>query len=318
MKILVTGGAGFIGSNIVEQLLSMDNLETVRVIDNLSTGKIENIEPFFNHPKFEFIQADITDYDACLNACQGMDAVCHQAALGSVPRSISNPINTNNVNVNGFLNMLYSCVSLNIKTFVFASSSSTYGNNTDSVKTEERTGTLLSPYAVTKAANELYASVFSSVYNMKCTGLRYFNVFGPRQNPEGPYAAVIPLFINAALENKQPTINGDGSTSRDFTFVSNVVQANISALLNTSKENRYDIFNIACGKSTSLLELWSIIKQLTQTEVTAIHGPERQGDIKNSLANIDKAAKTLNYQPYENLTEQLEKTIAFYKKKITA
>lgn len=308
---LVTGGAGFIGSNIVEYLLKY-GAKTVRVLDNFSTGTLHNIEEFQSNPAFEVIEGDIRDLDVCRKAVKDVDYVTHQAALGSVPRSINDPVTTNEVNVNGFLNMLVASRDANIKRFVYAASSSTYGDHPDLPKIEENIGNPLSPYAVTKYVNELYASVFSRTYDFHTIGLRYFNVFGPKQNPKGPYAAVIPVFIKAALRGEPPTINGDGETSRDFTFVENAVQANVKALL-TEEIFQNEVINIAFGESTTLNNLWELIAKAIGIDLAANYGEERQGDVKHSLASIKKAFDKIGYKPQISVGEGLGLSIEWYR-----
>jgi UDP-N-acetylglucosamine/UDP-N-acetylgalactosamine 4-epimerase len=297
-KFLITGGAGFIGSNLVEYLLKY-NAGHVRVLDNLSNGYFENIKSFIGLPNFEFIEGDIRDIETCKLALDGIHYVSHQAALGSVPRSINDPILTSEVNISGFLNILTAAKDQStVKRMVYAASSSTYGDSQILPKTENVIGKPLSPYAVTKLVNEIYAEVFSKVYGFHTIGLRYFNVFGPNQSPDNPYAAVIPLFIKAAGEGKSPIIFGDGETSRDFTFVENVVQANIKSLLKNDILNEPIILNIACGRRTSLNDLWKVIARLSDVEeIRPEYLPERRGDIKDSLADITKAAQYLNYDP---------------------
>ncbi|WP_290794797.1 SDR family oxidoreductase [Flavihumibacter sp. UBA7668] len=312
MKILVTGGAGFIGSHIVENLLVREDIEKVRVLDNFSTGHRKNLEPFFENPKFSLIEGDIRSVEDCEKAVEGVDAVCHQAALGSVPRSIQDPITSHNVNVNGFLNILEAVRKFGVKKMVYASSSSVYGDLADSPKVEERTGKLLSPYAATKMANELYAEVYAKTYGIQLVGFRYFNVFGPRQDPNGPYAAVIPLFIKAALEGTSPKINGDGSITRDFTYISNVVKANLNAMLNLQNPN-HKVFNVACGSSTSLNELWSIIAKITSTSVKPEYGPVRKGDILQSLAMINSIENSIDYSNLVPVEVGLKTTVHWYK-----
>lgn len=312
MHILVTGGAGFIGSNLVEQLLLDKRVSGVRVLDNLATGSVENIQSFLSDSRFEFMQGDIRDHDTCLNACKGIDLVSHQAALGSVPRSVKDPLTTSEVNITGTLNVFTAAKDCGVKRVVYAASSSTYGDHPGLPKVEDKTGRPLSPYAVTKLVNELYADVYARLYGMELIGLRYFNIFGPRQNPAGPYAAVIPLFIKAILENKPPTINGDGSHSRDFTYVDNAVQANILSLFTGKKEAVNQVYNIACGEQTSLNELFEELKKEAGSKLEANHGPERQGDVKHSLADISKAERLLGYDPFVSVKEGLARTLEWY------
>ncbi len=305
-SFLVTGGAGFIGSHIVEYLLKK-GAGKVRVLDNFSTGSVENIALFSDLAAFELMEGDIRNPDTCQQAVEDMDFVIHQAALGSVPRSINDPVTTNDVNINGFLNMLVAARDKGVQRMIYAASSSTYGDNSSLPKIEEKIGNPLSPYAVTKYVNELYASVFSRTYGFHTIGLRYFNVFGPRQNPKGPYAAVIPLFIKAALNEEAPLINGDGETGRDFTFVENVVQANIRALF--SSVRKHEVANVAFGNMTTLNDLWKMISSNLGVNIPAQHGPERTGDIKHSLASIEKAKKLFGYHPVINIHDGLEKTV---------
>ncbi len=307
---LITGGAGFIGSNIVEYLL-LKEAGKVRVLDNLSTGFAENLEPFVNHPSFEMVKGDIRDFETCSKAMENIDYVLHQAALGSVPRSINDPINTNDNNVTGFLNVLVAARDAKVKRMVYAASSSTYGDHKGLPKVEEEIGNPLSPYAVSKYINELYASVFSRTYGFHTIGLRYFNVFGPRQNPKGPYAAVIPLFIQSALKNKPASINGDGTISRDFTFIENTVQANIQALF--ANINQHDVVNVACGEATSLNDLWKMICKNLNIELDPIYAPARTGDIQHSLASIEKAQKIFGYNPAIKISTGLKSTIEWAK-----
>jgi UDP-N-acetylglucosamine 4-epimerase len=310
-SFLVTGGAGFIGSNLVEYLLKY-GAKKVRVLDNFSTGFHENIEAFKEHPAFELCVGDIRDLDTCMEALEDIDYVSHQAALGSVPRSINDPILTNDVNINGFLNMLVASKDCRVKNFVYAASSSTYGDHPGLPKVETEIGNPLSPYAVTKYVNELYASVFFKAYDFKSVGLRYFNVFGPKQNPHGAYAAVIPLFINSALNNVSPAINGDGETSRDFTFVENAVQANIKAMLIDNLE-RDLVMNIAYGERTTLNELWEAIGGMTGVKLPPSYLDERKGDVKHSLANISEAKRHIGYAPKFSVTEGLKIAVDWYK-----
>jgi UDP-N-acetylglucosamine 4-epimerase len=310
-SFLVTGGAGFIGSNIVEYLLKY-KAGRVRVLDNFSTGSRENIEEYLGMPQFELIEGDIRDIHTCKQAMEGIDYVSHQAALGSVPRSIHDPLTTNEVNVTGFLNVLTTAKDAGVIKMVYAASSSCYGDHPQLPKVEETTGRLLSPYAVTKYVNELYANVFSSVYDFHTIGLRYFNVFGPRQNPRGPYAAVIPLFIEAALNNHPPVIYGDGETSRDFTFVENAVQANIKAMF-ASNLAEHEVFNIAAAERTTLNRLWENISALAHADVKPIYHTERKGDVKHSLAAVSKASKLINYKPAIMVSEGLRIAVDWYR-----
>lgn len=314
MKILVTGGAGFIGSNLAEAFLEDERISMVRVMDNLATGHLSNIEAFKHNPKFEFQNGDIRNMDDCIKSCVGIDAISHQAALGSVPRSIADPVSSHNVNVNGFINMLEVARMNKISRFVYASSSSVYGDLQESPKIESKVGKVLSPYAATKMTNELYAEAFSRNYGITCVGLRYFNVFGPNQDPEGPYAAVIPQFIKAALNSISPIINGDGSITRDFTPVSNVVQINTNSLLNKLKENTHYVFNVACGQTTSLNQLWKMIKDITGSNIDAIYGPNRKGDIMHSLADVNLAKELIAYKADNDILKGLKETVAYYKK----
>jgi UDP-N-acetylglucosamine/UDP-N-acetylgalactosamine 4-epimerase len=311
-NFLITGGAGFIGSNLVASLIDL-GAKQVRVLDDLSTGSSKNLEKFKEIPSFSFMLGDIRNYDDCLNACSGIDVVLHQAALGSVPRSIDNPIATNAVNVDGFLNMLNAAREHKVKSFVYASSSSVYGDDQTMPKSEEKTGNLLSPYAVSKHTNEKYAQVFSRVYGMKTIGLRYFNVFGPNQNINGPYAAVIPLFIRAMQNGEQPVIFGNGETTRDFTFVENVVQANLRAAFAGDLGATSPVINIAFGGTTSLNELFRIIAEQIAFTRPPVYAPERKGDIKDSFADISLAKKLLGYKPGTGLQEGLIKTIDWFR-----
>ena len=308
---LITGGAGFIGSNLVEYLLKYGAKE-IRVIDNLSTGFEDNLKAFLEQPNFTFINADISDYESCLNACEGIDYVSHQAALGSVPRSLKDPIGTNAANVDGFVNMATAAREQGVKRMVYASSSSVYGDSLVLPKVEEQIGNPLSPYAVSKYTNELYAKVFAGSYGQELIGLRYFNVFGPRQSPEGDYAAVIPLFIEALKAGESPIVHGDGKQTRDFTFVENAVQANVKAFFTSHKNAIGEAFNVALGESFSLLDLLHSLQEILQTDVNAIHQDERAGDIKDSLADISKAQQLLDYQPNVHFKEGLRKTVAYF------
>ncbi len=311
-KFLITGGAGFIGSNIVEYLIRF-NAGHIRILDNLSNGYFENIQEFLTLPNVEFMEGDIRDLETCKRAVDGIDFISHQAALGSVPRSIKDPITTNEVNIGGFLNMLVAAKdSPSCKRFIYAASSSTYGDSPELPKVEGREGNPLSPYAVTKAVNEYYADVFSKVYGFHTIGLRYFNVFGPKQNPNNPYAAVIPIFCKHFIEGTQPTINGDGLTSRDFTFVENAVQANIRALLFESL-TKHEVFNTACGDQVTLNEMVEMLKTISELDITAIYGPERAGDVKHSKASIEKIMQLLSYDPKFRFNEGLKIVFNWYK-----
>ena len=312
-KILVTGGAGFIGSNIVEYLLKY-GAKKVRVLDNLLTGNYTNIEPFVSNPAFEFMEGVITDSDTCHRACTGIDYVTHQAALGSVPRSIKDPARSNHINVGGFLNMLIAAKDNKVKMFVYASSSSVYGDEPALPKIEYRIGNPLSPYAVTKYTNELYAKVFFANYGLNVIGLRYFNVFGPNQDPNGPYAAVIPLFIDKITKRQDAFINGDGNQTRDFTFVENAVQANIRAMLSTNIEAVNHVYNIAYGENYSVNEMYHQIASLLNSDHQPTYRAPRDGDILNSLANIDKARTLLGYDPQFSFKKGLEITVRYFQK----
>jgi UDP-N-acetylglucosamine 4-epimerase len=311
---LVTGGAGFIGSNLVEHLLK-HGAKKVRVLDNFSTGSQRNIAPFKVNPAFELIEGDIRDLLVCQKALAGIDYVAHQAALGSVPRSVNDPITTNDVNVSGFLNMLVAARDAKVKRFVYAASSSTYGDSQNMPKVEEIIGRPLSPYAITKYVNELYADVFSKTYGIECIGLRYFNVFGRRQDPNGAYAAVIPKFVKQLMQHESPIVNGTGDYSRDFTYIENVIQMNELALLTTDANAVNTVYNTAVGERTTLNQLIGHLKDLLSqydpkvNNVEAIHGSTREGDIPHSLASIDKATKLLGYMPKYNLRDGLKEAI---------
>src|SRR4030095_7840647 len=318
MRILVTGGAGFIGSNIVESLLKDAQVSYVRLLDNLATGSLVNIEEFYDHSKFEFVQGDIRDYSSCLQACENIDLVSHQAALGSVPRSINDPLTTNEVNITGTLNIFYAAKESKVKRVVYAASSSTYGDHPGLPKVEDKIGKPLSPYAITKYVNELYAEVFAELYGMEFIGLRYFNVFGKKQNPQGPYAAVIPLFIESLLNDQPPIINGDGTHSRDFTHVVNAVQANALSLFTTNSKAVNQIYNIAYGQQTSLLQLFKYLQKISGTRLEPIYRGERLGDVKHSLADISKAKNLLSYNPTISVEEGLKETFEWYVKQAKA
>lgn len=303
-SFLVTGGAGFIGSNLVGYLLN-NGAGLVRVLDNLATGYRANLSEFDDHPNFEFFEGDIRNLEDCKKAMEGIDYVSHQAALGSVPRSINDPITSNAVNIDGFVNMLVAQKeSGTVKRMVYAASSSTYGDSKKLPKVEGEIGKPLSPYAVTKLVNELYADVFHKTFGIETIGLRYFNVFGPKQSPNGAYAAVIPLFMQALKDGQSPTINGDGEQTRDFTFVDNAVQANIKAMF-APKQAVNEVFNVAYGQRISLNELWNNLKELSGSSVEAVHGPPRMGDVRDSLANIDKARSLMGYDPDYSVADGL-------------
>jgi UDP-N-acetylglucosamine 4-epimerase len=311
-SFLVTGAAGFIGSHIVEYLLN-NGAKFVRVLDNLSNGKMSNVEIFQHHANYEFIEGDITDYDTCVKACVGIDKVCHQAAVGSVPRSIKTPLNTNDSNVNGFLNMIFAAKEAGIKRFVYASSSSVYGDEMSLPKVEDKVGMPLSPYAVSKKTNELYGKVFNDLYGMEVVGLRYFNVFGARQDPYGQYAAVIPLFVKAILNREPVYIDGDGEQTRDFTYVDNAVQANIRALTTDNQSAFGEVYNVAYGENYSVNHLYNAICELLNSDHKPTYRDARPGDIRNSLADISKAKNLLGYDPQFSFNKGLPITIEFFR-----
>jgi Nucleoside-diphosphate-sugar epimerases len=308
-SFLITGGAGFIGSNLADYLLN-NNAKLVRVLDNFSTGKRSNIEHLLQEKRFELVEGDIRDYKTCKDAMIEIDYVSHQAALGSVPRSINDPITTNQVNIDGFLNVLNAARESKIKKLVYAASSSTYGDSKVLPKVENLIGNPLSPYAVTKYVNELYAQVFANLYQFNSIGLRYFNVFGPRQDPNGAYAAVIPLFMKCVLSNEMPFINGDGEQTRDFTYVDNAVQANVRALL--SQTIGHHVINIAFGERISLNQLWHEIAVLGNASIAPIYRENRLGDVRDSLADISKAGKIIGYEPIFSVKDGLEITFKWY------
>ena len=314
-SFLITGGSGFIGSNIVEYLIN-NNARHVRVLDNLLTSSRINIEKFLDHPNFEFIEGDIRDIETCHRACKAIDFVSHQAALGSVPRSVKDPIATHSINATGFLNMLVAARDAQVKQFVYASSSSVYGDHPVLPKVEAETGNPLSPYAVSKKTNELYANVFASTYGMKIIGLRYFNVFGPNQSPAGAYAAVIPLFMQAVLDHKAPMIDGDGEQTRDFTYVENAVQANIRAMFTKNSAALNQVYNVAVGERISVNQLFAMIAQLVNSDLKPIHRQTRPGDIRDSLADISKAKNLLEYQPEIKAAEGLKYTFEWFRNNI--
>ena len=339
-KLLITGGAGFIGSNLIEHFLKQNN--EVVCLDNLSTGHKKNITPFLENKNFQFIEGDVRELDTCKKATKGCDFVFHQAALGSVPRSIKDPATTNAVNIDGFLNMLISAKDENIKRFIYAASSSTYGDSKELPKMEERIGRPLSPYAITKVVNEYFAKVYSELYGLETIGLRYFNVFGKNQDPNGAYAAVIPLWVKKLINHEQPVINGDGNYSRDFTYIDNVIQANEkAAMIPTTKllqnlktyyealtnDDRIavktpyvvmDVFNVAFGSNTTLFELFTALKKnlaMFDKEIDKIEpiiGPKRLGDIPHSHASIDKGKICFDYEPKHDTANGLKKACKWY------
>jgi UDP-N-acetylglucosamine 4-epimerase len=316
-RVLITGGAGFIGSNLVESMLKSGN--KVVCLDNFSTGKRENISEFLSNENFRLIEGDIRNYSACEEGVRGVDYVFHQAALGSVPRSIKDPVSTTDVNIGGFVKMAYASKEAGVKRFIYAASSSTYGDHPDLPKVEEKIGKPLSPYGITKYTDELFAENFSSIYGIEVIGLRYFNVFGRRQDPMGPYAAVIPLFVKAMLHHESPVINGNGSFSRDFTYVDNVIQVNHLAALVKDQSAINQVYNVAHGERTSLIDLFELIRQVVGRfdkevlEIEPSFGPARAGDIPHSLASIDKASRLLGYTPEYTVRKGLEEAIGWYR-----
>ncbi len=316
LHILITGGAGFIGSNLCEVLLHNGN--KVRCLDNFATGKKENINAFLSNSNFEFLEGDIRNYEDCMDACKEVDFVLHQAALGSVPRSIKDPITSNAVNIGGFLNMLVAARDSGVKRFIYAASSSTYGDSKELPKVEENIGKPLSPYAITKYVNELYAEIFSNTYGLETIGLRYFNVFGRRQDPNGAYAAVIPKFVMQLMKHRSPVINGDGTFSRDFTYIDNVIEMNIRAMLTEDKKALNTVYNVAYGERTNLNELVTLLKNYLSKYDPAIanidpeYGPERAGDVPHSLASIEKAKRLLGYDPGFDMKSGLQEAVKWY------
>jgi len=315
-KILITGGAGFIGSNLTEYFLNKGH--DIVCLDNFATGHRHNIESFLNNPNYQLIEGDIRDLETCQKAVENVDYILHQAALGSVPRSIKDPATSNDVNVSGFLNMLIAARDAKVKRFVYAASSSTYGDSASLPKVEDIIGKPLSPYAITKYVNELYADVFGKTYGMECIGLRYFNVFGRRQDPNGAYAAVIPLFIKQLINHESPKINGTGDYSRDFTYIDNVIQMNELAMLTDNPEAVNTVYNTAVGDRTTLNDLIGYLKKyLSEFDgeiagIDAIHGPNRVGDIPHSLASVEKAEKLLGYKPSHTIEKGLQEAISWY------
>jgi UDP-N-acetylglucosamine 4-epimerase len=315
-KVLVTGGAGFIGSNLIGSLLKNGN--DVTCLDNFSTGKRKNIEDYLSNPKFSLIEGDIRNYDDCVKAVDNVEIVFHQAALGSVPRSIKDPISTTDVNIGGFVKMLFASKESSVKRFVYAASSSTYGDHPDLPKVEHKIGMPLSPYGITKYVNELYAGNFAKNYGIEVIGLRYFNVFGRRQDPDGAYAAVIPKFLKLLRNHESPVINGDGSYSRDFTYIDNVIQANHLSALVSDRNALNQVYNVAYGERTTLNQLFDYIQKIAgkfDKEILTIpikYGPERAGDIPHSLASIDKARQLLGYSPTHSVLEGLEEAVKWF------
>ncbi|WP_042345040.1 SDR family oxidoreductase [Capnocytophaga canis] len=315
-KILVTGGAGFIGSNLSEKLLELGAMVTV--LDNFATGHRHNIEAFLSNENFTLIEGDIRDLETCRKACEGQDFVLHQAALGSVPRSINDPITSNDVNVGGFLNMLVAARDAGVKRLVYAASSSTYGDSKSLPKVEDVIGKPLSPYAITKYVNELYADVFKRTYDFDTIGLRYFNVFGRRQDPKGAYAAVIPKFVIQLMNHQSPTINGDGTYSRDFTYIDNVIQMNLLAMISENENAVNQVYNTAVGDRTTIKDMAELLRKFLAeydpkiAEVEILNGPNRLGDVPHSLASIEKAQKNLGYQPSHKFAEGLKEAVDWY------
>ena len=309
---LVTGGAGFIGSHITDYLLR-HGAKKVRVLDNLSTGLQSNVDLFAGQPAYEFMDGDIRDVETCVRACEGMDYVTHQAALGSVPRSVKDPITSNEVNVSGFVNMITAAKDAGVKAFVYASSSAVYGDEPNLPKVEARVGNPLSPYAITKKTNELYAGVFSQLYGMRVLGFRYFNVFGPRQDPNGPYAAVIPLFVSGIMNNTPVYFNGDGEQTRDFTYVDNAVQANVRGMLAENDDAFGKAYNIAVGENFSVKFLYEKIREELAIPHEPTYREPREGDIRNSLADISQAQSLFGYQPTMRFLDGLKKTVNFFR-----
>jgi len=315
-KVLVTGGAGFIGSNLIQSLLSLNN--QVICLDNFSTGKRENLKDYTDNPDFRLIEGDIRNYDDCQAAVNGVEIVFHEAALGSVPRSIKDPVSSTDVNIGGFVKMLFAAKEAGVKRFVYAASSSTYGDHPGLPKVEDRIGMPLSPYGITKYVDELFAANFASTYGIEVIGLRYFNVFGRRQDPHGAYAAVIPLFVKKLMNHEAPVINGDGTYSRDFTYIDNVIQANHLAALAASIEAINQVYNVAHGERTDLNRLFELLREMAGKydseilKIKPVYGNERAGDIPHSLASVEKARKLLGYSPTHNVREGLQEALKWY------
>ena len=315
-NVLITGGAGFIGSNLVAAFLADPRINKVRVLDNLSNGYIENLDEFRDNDDFEFVEGDIRDYQACLDALEGIDIISHQAALGSVPRSIKDPRTSTEVNILGTVNVLQAAVQRGVNRIVLAFSSSTYGDHPGLPKEEDKIGSPLSPYAVTKAAIEQFCEVFGNTYGIEWIGLRYFNVFGPKQNPTNPYAAVIPIFSKAFLDKGEITVNGDGETSRDFTYVDNVVEMNKLAMFTSNSHALNQVYNTACNERVSLNQMIQKLAEITGNKINVIYGPERTGDVKHSLASIEKAKELLGYKPLVYFNDGLEKVVDWYRENL--
>lgn len=319
-NVLVTGGAGFIGSNLCETLLGLE--AKVICLDNFATGHRYNLNAFKDNPNFTLIEGDIRDLETCKKACEGVEYVLHQAALGSVPRSINDPITSNEVNISGFLNMLVAARDADVKRFVYAASSSTYGDSEKLPKVEDEIGKPLSPYAITKYVNELYADIFHKAYDFDTIGLRYFNVFGRKQDPNGAYAAVIPKFVMQFMKHESPVINGDGTYSRDFTYIDNVLQMNLLAMTTDNPEAVNEVYNTAVGDRTNLVELTQLLKKYLSEYDSAIasvevkHGPNRPGDIPHSLASVEKAEKLLGYKPSHKIDDGIEEAVSWYWKNL--
>jgi UDP-N-acetylglucosamine 4-epimerase len=319
-KVLVTGGAGFIGSNLIESMLAAGN--NVTCLDNFSTGKKENLKDFIKHPSFCLIEGDIRNYDDCRKAVSGISFVFHEAALGSVPRSIKDPVSTTDVNIGGFVKILFASKEAHVKRFIYAASSSTYGDEPGLPKVEDKIGLPLSPYAITKYADELFADNFAKTYGIEVIGLRYFNVFGRRQDPDGAYAAVIPKFVGMLMKHERPVINGNGSNSRDFTYIDNVIQANHLSAVAAETGALDQVYNVAHGERTTLKELFYSIREIAGRfdekikEIEPLYGPERAGDIAHSLASIEKAGRLLHYSPTINVREGLEEAIEWFRKNL--
>jgi UDP-N-acetylglucosamine 4-epimerase len=315
-RVLVTGGAGFIGSNLIESFLNSDN--QVVCLDNFSTGKRENLKGFMDDRRFKLIEGDIRNYKDCEESVRNIDVVFHQAALGSVPRSIKDPVTSTDVNIGGFVKMLFAAKEAGVKRFIFAASSSTYGDHPDLPKVEEKIGSPLSPYAITKYVDELFADNFAKTYGIEIIGLRYFNVFGRRQDPDGAYAAVIPKFVKMLMKHEVPLINGDGTVSRDFTYIDNVVQANHLSAITLNRAAVNQVYNVAHGERTSLNQLFSLIREMAgrfdekSLTIEPVYGPARAGDIPHSLASIEKAKKLLGYSPVLNVRDGLEEAVKWF------